>query len=213
LLRHHRASTIDSSQFNEIGPAAPDIDMSSSEIKRRLLLNAAPLLLVVVACGQRYLAYAYGLTSWHGGGFGMFATIPATETRKLTVTLIAPDGSDVRIPPLLVESRIPLRGRMTRIQRETLAFPAESRLRALAEELANAEWIGVRQTIGTTSVVFPQVSTDYTGNRAETTPFPLAAVTVTVWEYDLDSAARRLVRRELISVTAQARGAKHGLRQ
>lgn len=56
-----------------------------------------PLLLVVVALRQLVLAHAVGLSAWHGGGFGMFASIDRDERRAIEVIGIDRQGNSVEI--------------------------------------------------------------------------------------------------------------------
>ncbi len=60
--------------------------------KRSLLkflkTGAIPLLLTTVALRQIILVHTAGLSPWHGGGFGMFASIDRDERRVVTTELM-----------------------------------------------------------------------------------------------------------------------------
>ena len=59
-----------------------------AELLQKIQLWVIPLLLIVVAGRQIILVHTVGLSSWHGGGFGMFASIDRDERRlvKLHMT-------------------------------------------------------------------------------------------------------------------------------
>lgn len=177
--------------------------MNSWTWKQKLLLYAAPVLLVVVAANQRYLVSDENLTSWIGGGFGMFATYP-TETRRMSITLVTPDKSEFRILPAQLDDRVHLQGRMSRIEREAISHPSPARLRELARELAAADWIAVAEPGGKTSRLIPGLSRDFLGNRADTVPFPVSAVRVEVWKYVPDFQSRRVTHSRVAGVTEEA---------
>lgn len=83
-------------------------------------------LLVGVALLQIALAHTSGLSPWSGGGFGMFSTIDAGQTRHLHVFVIRPGiVREVFVPPALDE-----------LQKRALTLPSRSHLGALARELA-----------------------------------------------------------------------------
>ena len=84
------------------------------------------LILVAVALGQILLALTAGLSPWHGGGFGMFATTDSRGARHLHVFAIRPGlEREVRPPP-------PLEHLAQRVR----ALPSQSNLRSLALEIA-----------------------------------------------------------------------------
>jgi hypothetical protein len=194
---------------NRAHPANLRTVMNSVAIKR-VLLFAAPAILLIVACVQRYVASASNLTSWHGAGFGMFATLPPFETRKMSTILVTPDGKEIWVPSYQVEARIPLGGWMPQIHREILAWPSESRIGALARELAESDWVAVPQVVDGQPKLVPQRKQDYTGDPRSVAPFPLSSVRIEIWEYDLDSPGKQLVRNKLISVAETSEGVAHG---
>jgi hypothetical protein len=84
------------------------------------------ILLVAVALLQLFLAHASGLAPWSGGGFGMFSTPDAAQSRHMHVYAVSPGiRREVEIP-------FDLRG----IALRTLALPTESNLKRLARKLS-----------------------------------------------------------------------------
>jgi len=57
-------------------------------VKHIILLFAVPILLISVACTQRYLVRFHRLSQWKGGGFGMFSTPDVSQTLMLKVWII-----------------------------------------------------------------------------------------------------------------------------
>jgi hypothetical protein len=74
-------------------PLMPDTRL----VVRLMQKWTVPLLLVVVALRQLVLAHTVGLSAWHGGGFGMFASIDRDERRAIEVTGIDRQGRAVEI--------------------------------------------------------------------------------------------------------------------
>lgn len=56
-----------------------------------------PVLLVVIACAQFYVANTSTLSPWKGGGFGMFATIDGSSMRSLSGVGKTAQGKTVSI--------------------------------------------------------------------------------------------------------------------
>ena len=97
----------------------------------RFYLYLSPFLLLTIASIQFYSALAYELTPWKGGGFGMFSTVDALDTRFLKIFLITPNGAlPADVPENLEQDK-------TRIQ----SLPTQSRIEALAEAMACGAWI------------------------------------------------------------------------
>jgi hypothetical protein len=89
----------------------------------------APLLLVVVAATQIILTRTTLLSSWKGGGFGMFAALDGSQHRWITVVVAAPDRTEeLTIPRSLGELA-------ERIQ----LYPAERWLDELGKQMADRE--------------------------------------------------------------------------
>ncbi|HEU4428766.1 MAG TPA: hypothetical protein VFT98_08430 [Myxococcota bacterium] len=91
-----------------------------------------PLLLVGIASFQLWLARSAHLTAWCGGGFGMFSTIDGWGARHLHATLIGAGWRQELVVPRALE----------RLAQEALAFPDDTRLRALAHALSRHGDVG-----------------------------------------------------------------------
>lgn len=99
--------------------------MNFRGIKNRICYVPVVLLLAV-AVTQIYLAHRYALAPWSGGGFGMFSTPDAAQSRHMHVYAASPGiRREIEIP-------FALRG----IELRTLALPTESNLKRLARELS-----------------------------------------------------------------------------
>lgn len=100
---------------------------SRSELLRKY---AAPLILAAVACFQIARAQIYEQSSWHGVGFGMFATIERPNTRIIHCYITTSDG---RFPVRLGKSLRPL-------VLETQVVPTQANLERLADATLRASW-------------------------------------------------------------------------
>jgi hypothetical protein len=71
---------------------------------KKFLYFIPPLLLVLVALHQIYLARTAELSPWKGGGFGMFSTTELGVARTVRIFVSAPDRSEeLEIPDSLAE--------------------------------------------------------------------------------------------------------------
>ncbi|MFE4106586.1 hypothetical protein [Almyronema epifaneia] len=86
--------------------------MVEKTARARLLQRwAIPGLLVVVALRQIWLSHTVGLSAWHGGGFGMFASVDRDERRLIQVQAATCQGQMIQVdlrPPstLLSEAEL-----------------------------------------------------------------------------------------------------------
>ncbi|EKV03647.1 hypothetical protein Lepto7375DRAFT_5956 [Leptolyngbya sp. PCC 7375] len=68
-------------------------------------IGAIPLLLTGVALRQIILVQTIGLSPWHGGGFGMFASIDRDERRVIKTRLIdCQHQQEIMLPELVAAS-------------------------------------------------------------------------------------------------------------
>jgi hypothetical protein len=105
--------------------------LPGNKLTDRFYLYLSPFLLLTIASIQFYFAHAYELTPWKGGGFGMFSTVDALDTRFLKIFLITPNGAiPADVPANLEQDK-------TRIR----SLPTPSRIAALAEAMARGTWI------------------------------------------------------------------------
>ena len=100
-------------------------------IKSWIMLGAVPALMIAVATRQLYLSVTDDLSTWKGGGMGMFAG-SETNTRYAKIFLVFPDG---RRQPLLriTQQQEVLRGQF-------LNYPNERNFRALAQSIRDTTW-------------------------------------------------------------------------
>ena len=93
-------------------------------------LGAIPGLLILVALRQIFLVHTAGLSPWHGGGFGMFASVDRDERRVFTATLTDCGGQtwplSLAASPALLSPEA-----YTHI----ITAPSQARLEALAKRL------------------------------------------------------------------------------
>lgn len=102
-----------------------------------LKTGAVPLLLISVALRQILLVQTAGLSPWHGGGFGMFASIDRDERRVITAELIGCSQSqEVDVPKPVTESSGFLRAN-TYIHVST--FPTRVQLRRMGKKLLSPD--------------------------------------------------------------------------
>ena len=72
------------------------------ETVERCWATVPAALLVLVGIGQLGLAHTVGLSSWKGGGFGMFASLDARPFRYVRIFVKAPERSEeLTVPPSL----------------------------------------------------------------------------------------------------------------
>jgi hypothetical protein len=99
----------------------------------RWLVVAVPLVLVLVAIAQLVAANTSTLTSWRGGGFGMFSTADAHDQRIVRATIEGPEAS----LPLDLRS-LRRDARVDRTFVTARAWPTARNLDALAAAVAAA---------------------------------------------------------------------------
>ena len=100
-------------------------------IDRWVMLWAIPVIAITVAARQLYLSTTDDLSTWKGGGMGMFAG-SELNTRYAKIYLTFPDG---RRQPLL---RITTKQEVLKDQ--ALNYPSERNLRALAKSIKATTW-------------------------------------------------------------------------
>ena len=101
-----------------------------------LKTSAIPLLLTSVALRQIGLVYAAGLSPWHGGGFGMFASMDRDERRVITTRLTGCALQEFELSKVLADSPEVLKDD-TYVHIST--FPTEPQLRRLGQRLLSPE--------------------------------------------------------------------------
>ncbi len=98
-----------------------------------LKTGAMPLLLTTVALRQIVLVHTAGLSPWHGGGFGMFASMDRDERRVVTAQLECAPRQTLALPGLLADAPELIKDKTyTHIS----TFPTEFQLQRLGKLLA-----------------------------------------------------------------------------
>jgi hypothetical protein len=95
------------------------------------MLCAIPAIALAVAARQLYLSTTDDLSTWKGGGMGMFAG-SETNTRYAKVYLTFPNGSR---QPLLR-----LTDKQEELKAQVLFYPSERNLRTLANSIKATTW-------------------------------------------------------------------------
>jgi hypothetical protein len=102
-----------------------------------IFIGCIPLLALVMATRQLYLSKVHELSTWKGGGMGMFADADNAVTRFAKIYLELPDGQ-----------RQPLT-KLTDAQRQLLSdalwYPVRESFRALAISIRRTNWIAPDQ--------------------------------------------------------------------
>ncbi|MEM7065679.1 MAG: hypothetical protein AAF572_21270 [Cyanobacteria bacterium P01_B01_bin.77] len=106
-------------------------------LKRSLLkfikTGGIPLLLTTIALRQIALVHIAGLSPWHGGGYGMFASIDRDERRVITTQLLGCEQTEeIDLQKIVADTPGVLR-RDTYIHVST--FPTEAQLRRVGKRL------------------------------------------------------------------------------
>ena len=100
-------------------------------IERWVMLCAVPAIALTVAARQLYLSTTDDLSTWKGGGMGMFAG-SETTTRYAKIYLTFPDG---RRQPLLR-----ITDKQEELKKQALNYPNERNLGALANSIRATTW-------------------------------------------------------------------------
>lgn len=121
----------------------------------------------------------------------MYASVHAKANRLVSVTVKVPGGVEQRIGPRNLEGWLPMSGGMHRTRDAILMLPTENRVRSLARELAQSEWVLVPgQSVPLLRMDVPEAT------PAE--PVELEMVRVDIWQYQFTPRARLLELTNLI---------------
>jgi len=105
-----------------------------TRIRQFVLFALIPLIACAVAARQLYLSKTGTLSTWKGGGMGMFASADSTETRFLRVWMGPPGGEEVLIRGLTNLQR--------KISSEGRWYPSRARFEPLARSLKTSKFVG-----------------------------------------------------------------------
>ncbi|KAF0244824.1 MAG: hypothetical protein FD180_2195 [Planctomycetota bacterium] len=101
------------------------------QMRDRINLAFASLLLFGVAVVQIVRVHTTGQSAWKGGGFGMFATSDSPDARILRCVLIGKDG----------EHRVPLPKKFSKAIMLTRTVPSEHNVTELCRAALALEWV------------------------------------------------------------------------
>ena len=159
--------------------------------RRALLLSAVPTLLCIIAARQAYLVHEHNLTSWKGGGFGMFASVPWIRNRVLAIVLLLDDGRSFEVSLGDVLGRRPTDTALQDRVRELIAYPTEERARQLARDVAEIPWEvpAVQSAAGTPGRGAPAAQRE---GGSQTRFANVTGVRIEVWAYRFYTQRDRL---------------------
>jgi len=102
---------------------------------RVVLYCAIPALAIVIATRQAYLNTWYGLSTWKGGGMGMFASADGGSSRFTRIYVEMPDGGKQPIVQMTPAE--------DRLLDRALWYPTHANFRELALSLRSTSFIAV----------------------------------------------------------------------
>jgi hypothetical protein len=103
-----------------------------AQIRIWLLIGCIPAVAVAVAARQVYLSKFHGLSTWKGGGMGMFADADNAITRFAKIYIELPDGQRQPLTRLTPAQQ--------RLLSEALWYPTRANLRPLAASIRRTNW-------------------------------------------------------------------------
>ena len=101
-------------------------------LARWVMVGAVPVVAIAIAARQHYLHATQDLSTWKGGGMGMFAAADNSLERYAKIYLLLPDGHR---QPLLRLTEF-----QERLKRQALWYPNERNFRALADSIRATTW-------------------------------------------------------------------------
>jgi len=108
-----------------------------TRIRQFILFAAIPLIAIAVAARQLYLSKTDTLSTWKGGGMGMFASADSAETRFLRIWMGPPGGEKHLV--------LGLTGSQSKIRNAGLWYPSRARFEPLARSLKGSKFIAQKQ--------------------------------------------------------------------
>lgn len=113
--------------------------MKALSKREKLIALLAPILLLVVAVTQMTAAHTTTLSSWKGGGFGMFATIDNQGTRYLEMSAVTPDGEEYDL-------YVPFSADEIRHYRNFIELPTDYTENLFLSSLETSEWVVIDES-------------------------------------------------------------------
>lgn len=108
-----------------------------AHLRSWLPILCIPAVAVAVAARQAYLSTYYELSTWKGGGMGMFAAADFSSSRFARMFIEMPDGQ--RQP---ISKSTPYQQRLLE---DALWYPSDANFRALAASMRKTNWVAPRQ--------------------------------------------------------------------
>ena len=108
-----------------------------TRIRQFVLFVFIPLIAMAVAARQLYLSKTGTLSTWKGGGMGMFASADTTDTRFLRIWMGPPGGEEYEV--------LGLTNPQTKITQEGLWYPSRARFEPLARSLKDSRFMAQKQ--------------------------------------------------------------------
>src|SRR5437660_11720177 len=105
----------------------------SSPLMQWTLMLCVPFAALVIVGRQVYLSTHYGLSTWKGGGMGMFAAADELSNRYAKVFLVDPDGNRDPLVQLTAED--------FDVLNRALEYPIRENFLRAARQIAHENWI------------------------------------------------------------------------
>jgi hypothetical protein len=102
------------------------------KLERWTMFGLVPLVAVLIAARQHYLHITSDLSTWKGGGMGMFAGADIELTRCAKIYLLLGDGERQPLLRLTPEQE--------ELRRQALYHPTEQNFRTLANAIKATTW-------------------------------------------------------------------------
>jgi hypothetical protein len=114
--------------------------------KQRILMLLPVFVLIAIALNEPRLYHQENLTSWKGGGYGMFATIDKHSWRPVVITLRFTDRNGENETLMQVDYRSyadSIKNDVDKVQHleDTKSLPSQHNLRILANQIAEFKYI------------------------------------------------------------------------
>lgn len=127
-------------------PRTTELTGETATRKQRLLMLIPVFVLIAIALNEPRLYHQENLTSWKGGGYGMFATIDRHSWRPIVITLRFADrnGENERLIQVDIRSYLDtIKNDVDKMQHmeDTLSLPTQYNLQVLAGQIAEYKYI------------------------------------------------------------------------
>jgi hypothetical protein len=175
-----------------------------AQTRRWLLIYGVPALALAVAARQLYLSKFFELSTWKGGGMGMFADADGPVTRFTKIYIEMPDGQRQPLTKLTPAQQ--------QLLSDALWYPIKQSFRALAASIRRTNWVGSDQLTPIPAVnaegkqIGPSGKSYYTlypvGERTDDPDWTLA---IEYWRATFDPSTRK-AHATLVNTVRYAKG-------